>query len=414
LKGLNAKRPDASRDMRAIGIVRDGQCRIDDYRIMGAAIRAGVELRSFLAEELVLPADELAIRQLIGDVGVILMRQQSGRTRYLLTRIAEAVGYRAINTSRVQAYSRDKFLMYLAMNRSNVPSPVASFPLYTAQILIDNTPGIRRALLKRLADSAREMVGAMPCVEKPIDGTHGRGVRVLHTDGEILGAVEGRDPMDLTMLQPFYDSPWEIRAVSVKHPGDEPEHLASIAKCATERGQAIRNLAVMGVPVLIGRHKLVEFLEKAALGVLAPQQQDYAITGNDWTPKGAAAREEEEICALARKLVPKFQELKASRERLNGAYRKLRMTRSPERVLAGLVEEEGVHGRLALEYLRSGEHEEIQSMILDRLDISPELLLLDVNDNQDFPNVRDLTQRHLEDDYVELALAVSAMNAAKA
>jgi len=399
--------------MRAIGIVRDGQCRIDDYRIMGAAIGAGVELRAFVAEELVLPADELAIRRLLGDVGVLLMRQQSGRARYLFTKIVEEVGYRAINTSRVQARSRDKFLTYLAMNRSNVPSPIAGFPLYTSQILRENTRGIRRTLLKRLVDSAKEIVGVMPCVEKPIDGTHGRGVRILHDGDEMLGAIEGRDPMDLTMLQPFYDSPWEIRAVSVKHPGAEPEHLASIAKCATERGQAIRNLAVMGVPVLIGRHKLIEGLEKAALGVLAPQRQDYAITGNDWTPKGAADREGERMCALARKLVPKFQQLKASRERLNGAYRRRYRGNSPERVRVGLDGEEAAHERLALEYLGSGEHEGIRSMIMDELDRSPELLLLDVNDNQDFPNVRDLTQRHLEGDYVELALAVSAMNAVK-
>jgi len=398
----------------SICIIQDSQSRIDDYRIVGAAIEAGVQLRTFIAEELVLSADGGAIRGLFGDVGAILMRQQSGRTRYLFTRIAEAVGYRAINTSRVQAYSRDKFLTYLVMNRENVPSPIACLPLYTSQIAGRDRPVIRRMLLKQLAESVKGMVGAMPCVEKPIDGTHGRGVRILHTEGEILDAVERRDPMDLTMLQPFNDSPWEIRAVSVKHPGAEPEHLASIAKCATERGQAIRNLAVMGVPVLIGRHRIVEGLEKAALGVLAPRQQDYAITGNDWTPKGAADREEERICALARKLVPKFQQLKASRERLNGAYRRLYRADSPGRVRARLVEEEGIHERVALEYMRSGEHEEIRSTILNRLDGPTELLLFDVNDNQDFPNVRDLTQRHVEGDYVKLALAVSAIDAVKA
>jgi len=399
--------------MRAIGIVRDSQSRIDDYRIMGAAIGAGVDLRAFVAEELVLPADKLAIRGLLGDIGALLMRQQSGRTRYLFTRIAEAVGYRAINASWIQAYSRDKFLTYLAMNRSNVPSPIACFPLYTPQILSRKMPGIRRALLRRLVGSAKAMVGEVPCVEKPIDGTHGRGVRILQTEADILGAFERRDPMDMTMLQPFYDSPWEIRAVSVKRPGAEPEHLASIAKCATERGQAIRNLAVMGVPVLIGRHKLVEGLEKAALGVLAPRQRDYAITGNDWAPKGEADRDEGKIYALARKLVPRFQRLKASRERLNGMYRKLYRASSTGRVRGTLEGEEAAHERAALEYLRSGEHEEIQSTIMKRLDDSPELLLLDVNDNQDFPNVRDLTQRHIEDDYVELALAVSAMSAVK-
>jgi len=408
------KLADASGDMRAIGIVRDGQGRIDDYRIMGAAIGAGVDLRAFVAEELVLPAGKLAIRRTFGDVGAIVMRGQSGRARYLLTRIAEAVGYRAINASRLQAYSRDKFLTYLAMNCSNVPSPVASLPLYTSQILRANTPGIRRGLLRRIVDSTEATVGAVPWIEKPIDGTHGRGVRILHTDAEVLGAIERRDPMDLTMIQPFYDQPWEIRAVSVKHPGAGPEHLTSIAKCATERGQAIRNLTVMGVPVLIGMHRLVEALERAALGVLAPLPGDYAITGNDWTPKGAADPDEEErICALARKLFPKFQRLRASRERLNGAYRRLYRANSPERVRAGLDEEEGAHERAALEYMRSGEHEEIRSMIMNRLDTSPELLLLDVNDNQDFPNVRDLTGRHIEDDYVKLALAVSAMAPAK-
>ena len=106
--------------------------------------------------------------------------------------------------------------------------------------------------------------------------------------------------------------------------------------------------------------------------------------------------------------------LRASRERLNGAYRRLYRANSPERVRAGLEDEEAAHERAALEYMRSGEHEEIRSTIMDRLDSSTELMLLDVNDNQDFPNVRDLTQRHIEDDYVKLALAVSAMGAAKA
>jgi len=391
----------------SIGIVRDRQSRIDDYRIMRAAIGAGVELRAFVAEELVLSADNNAIRELLGDIGVLLMRQQSGRTRYLFTRIAEASGYRAINTSEVQAYSRDKFLTYLIMDRANVPSPIACLPLYTSQIAGRDKPVIRRALLKQLAETAKAILGEMPCVEKPIDGTHGRKVRILHTEGEILEAMKRRDPMDMTMLQPFYDSPWEIRAVSIKYPGAEPEHLVSIAKCATERGQAVRNLAVMGVPVLIGRHRLVERLERAALGVLVPKPQDYAFTGNDWTPRGVA--EQEKICGYARKLLPKFQHLKASRGKLTSMYKKLYRTNSQERVRRTLDEEESAHERSALEYLRSREHEEIRSLIMEWLDSSSELLLLDVNDSQDFPNVRDLTQRHLEDDYVELALAVSSI-----
>jgi hypothetical protein len=395
--------------MRAIDIVRDRQSRIDDYRIMQAAARAGVELHAFIAEELVLSADRDVIRRLLGDVGAILMRQQSGRMRYLFTRIAEAAGYRAINASRVQAYSRDKFLTYLAMNCSGVPSPAACFPLYTSQILRGSTLGVRRALVRRLAESAKQMVGRAPWVEKPIDGTHGRRVRVIRRDGEILESVEVRSPMDPTMLQPFYNSPWEIRAVSIKYPGSEPEHLVAIAKCASVKEQAIRNLAVMGVPVMIGRHRAIERLERAALGVLAPAPQDYVMTGNDWTPNRMPDDVVERICGYGKRLLPAFQRLRASRERLNGTYRKLYGGRSPEQVRRVVDGEEGAHAKAVREYVNMREHAAIESIIVEWLDGSPELLLLDVNDSQDFPNVRDLTQRHIEDEYIKLALAVSAL-----
>jgi hypothetical protein len=210
------------------------------------------------------------------------------------------------------------------------------------------------------------------------------------------------------MFQPFYDSPFEIRVVSIKYPGSEPEYIASIAKCATEPEQAVRNLAVMGVPISIRKHKLIEKLEVAALKVLAPNSHDYLITGNDWTPKKVLERDVEKICAFSRRILPSFQRLKASREKLRNKYRKICANYSQE--LQKQVEKaEEDHERLALEYIRSREHETIESLILGWLDDSPELLLLDINDNQDFPNVRDLTQRRLEDDYTKLALAVSSL-----
>ncbi|MBO3803616.1 MAG: hypothetical protein JTT11_07080 [Candidatus Brockarchaeota archaeon] len=395
--------------MNAVGVVRDGQCRIDDYRIVRALARAGAEPRELISEELVLPADRKAVRSSIGEVGALLVRLQSGKTRYFLTRVAEASGYRVINASPVQAYSRDKFLTYLAMGSSGVPTPAASFPLYAQQVLGGGKRGLRRELFGRLAETAEKMVGGIPCVEKPVDGSHGRKVRMLRTDGELREAMGERSAMDPTILQPFYDSPFEIRAVSIKYPGSGPEHLASIAKCAIERGQAVRNLAVTGVPVLVGRHKLVEKLEIAAMNVLAPGTADYAVTGNDWTPAKVPESEGEKVRASARKLLPLFQRLKASRERLAKLYRRLHGSAAFRTSQEQLEEAEAAHERVALEFLNAREHRAAESVISAWLDESSELLLLDVNDNQDFPNVRDLTQRRVEDDYASMALAVSSL-----
>jgi len=413
LKALNDWQRDFGLKMDAIGIVRDSQCRIDDYRIVQAIIRAGAEPREIISEELVLSTDREAIRSSIGEVGVVLARLQSGRMRYFLTRVAETSGYRVINTSSVQAYSRDKFLTYLVMTSSGVPSPTASFPLYVQQILGGSKKGVRRELFKRLAESAGRIVGGIPCVEKPIDGSHGRGVRMLRTEREVRESMGARSTMDPTMLQPFYDSPFEIRAVSIKYPGSEPEHLASIVKCATERGQTVRNLAVTGVPALVKRHKLIEKLEIAALKVLAPEHLDYLITGDDWTPARVPESEGERVRRCAKKLLPQFQQLKTSREKLTKLYRKLHRSLSSGTTERQLEEAESAHEKVALKFLKAGEHEEIESIVSSWLDSSPELLLLDVNDNQDFPNVRDLTQRRVEDDYAKIALAVSSLTSTR-
>jgi hypothetical protein len=294
------------------------------------------------------------------------------------------------------------------MGSSGVPSPIASFPLFTQQIVGDEKIGVRRDLLRRLAELVIKEIGSIPCVEKPVDGSHGRKVRILRSEMDVREAIGIRSTMDPMMFQPFYDSPFEIRVVSIKYPGSEPEYIASIAKCATEPEQAVRNLAVMGVPISIRKHKLIEKLEVAALKVLAPNSHDYLITGNDWTPKKVLERDVEKICAFSRRILPSFQRLKASREKLRNKYRKICANYSQE--LQKQVEKaEEDHERLALEYIRSREHETIESLILGWLDDSPELLLLDINDNQDFPNVRDLTQRRLEDDYTKLALAVSSL-----
>lgn len=399
---------ESRQGMTIIGVIRDGQCRIDDYRIIRSIARTGVGLNVIISEELVISTDRNSIRSSLGDLDVILMRLQSGRTRYFLSKVAEASGYRVINTSAVQAYSRNKFLTYLIMSSSGVPSPIASFPLFSHQILGDEKIGVRRDLLRKLTELTIKDIGSAPCIEKPLDGSHGRKVRILRSEMDVREAISVRSTMDPMMFQPFYDSPFEIRAVSIKYPGSEPEFIASIAKCATEPEQEVRNLAVMGVPILIRKHKLIEKLEVAALKVLAPKSHDYLITGNDWTPKKVLERDAEKICAFSRKILSSFQRLKASREKLRNKYRKIYATHSWE--LEKQIEEaEEDHERLALEYIRSREHESIESIISGWLDDSPELLLLDINDNQDFPNVRDLTQRRLEEDYTKLALSVSTL-----
>jgi len=385
-----------------VHVIMNKHSRIDDYRILEALDE---NLSFSFVEEIVFQSNPSSVRATFGDASVIINRIQSGRMRYIVTQCLEECGYKVINSSKIQQYSRNKFLTYLKLSSAGISTPITLFPSYTRVCDEDSKVIFYRKSIDNASKRIIDAVG-LPLIEKPVDGTHGIGVRRIEKMEELKESLINRNPRNLSLFQQFCDAAWEIRSVSVKAPNEEPKLLACVAKCASDKKQKTRNLAVSGVPVYIPNTNAVKQIETKLIRALLSKSEDYAILGNDWTPIGTEERETEKIYENARNLLPLQKEIRASRGSLTQIYRAAFYVRDKILNLQSKLDE---HNKLIEKYKKSKYHQTIQSLILERLDDGPNLVFLDMNDNQDFPNVYDLSEAPIPQHYKELALRVSKL-----
>jgi len=362
-------------------ILRDTYCRLDDYRIIYAALNLGVSVINI--DDLVLsPTESFPGR-------VVINRAQSSRVRKTLTQIAEAKGCRVINPTRILQYSGNKFLLYVRAHELGINTPQTALPFYTLRN--PDKKVYERQLIERLAEKITRIVEGHPHIIKPINGSHGRGVRRIENKDELIETLLVRTAFDETIYQRLYSGKWEVRVVTLKMPHREARTLTMIAKY----GENIRNLAVSGVPINLPYSKKLAELDCRLVESLV-RDGGYLLTGNDWAPLEIDENLEIDVGELRKK----YEKIRQIRKRLRLAYKKfidLKIGGEEE-----IIELEEKEEKLCKEYRENITHQKISEAISSEIE-ERDFVIMDLNDNQDFPNVRGIARTKLEENYLELA-----------